>query len=158
MRPPPRPNGATARRELISVVGAVMRFIAGPRVRLEGGAGARRRFDRGCHRWNRNPRPQPQKFSKLTFLTYFRYPCMFLNWSSGALVGVGGSDFIGQVAGDEPRVWREDVRKSSRLFVPRRRSLPCRSGAPNRRPGERKGGTVAKGCLRMFERVGVVRA
>ena len=23
------------------------------------------------HRWNRNPRPQPNKFSKLVFLTYF---------------------------------------------------------------------------------------
>ena len=24
-----------------------------------------------AHRWNRNPRPQPNKFSKPVFLTYF---------------------------------------------------------------------------------------
>ena len=48
------------------------------------------------HRWNRNPRPQPNKFSKLVLLTYFSQSYTFLNWLSGALVGVGGSDFIGQ--------------------------------------------------------------
>ena len=46
-------------------------------------------------RWNRNPRPQPQKFSKLLFLVSFSESCIFLNRLSGALVGVGGSDFIG---------------------------------------------------------------
>ena len=40
------------------------------------------------HRWKRNPRPQPQKFSKLVFLIQFSYYYNFLN-------GVGGSDFIG---------------------------------------------------------------
>ena len=40
-------------------------------------------------------RPQPQTFSKLTFLSEFSKSYTFLNWLSGALVGVGGSDFIG---------------------------------------------------------------
>ena len=35
------------------------------------------------HRWNRNPRPRPQK--------------SFLDWSSGVLAGAGGSDFIGYI-------------------------------------------------------------
>ena len=42
------------------------------------------------HRWNRNPRHQPEKFSKLVFLMYLSQSCIFLNWLSGALVGVGG--------------------------------------------------------------------
>ena len=45
------------------------------------------------HRWNRNPRPQPQTFSKLVFLIQFSQSYIFLNWLSGALVGVGGPDF-----------------------------------------------------------------
>ena len=47
------------------------------------------------HRWSRNPRPQPQTFSKLALLIYFGESYIFLNWLSGALVGVGDSDFIG---------------------------------------------------------------
>ena len=47
------------------------------------------------HRWNRNPRPQPQTFSKLVFIMEFTQYYICLNWLSGALVGVGGSDFIG---------------------------------------------------------------
>ena len=47
-----------------------------------------------AHRWNRNPRPRPQTFSKFVFLHSFS-ELFFLNWLSGALVGVGGSDFIG---------------------------------------------------------------
>ena len=52
---------------------------------------------RGCvaHRWNGNPRTQPQTFGKLVFLIEFRKSYICLNWLSGALVGVGGSDFIG---------------------------------------------------------------
>ena len=53
----------------------------------------------GCrvliHRWNRNPRPKPQKFSKQMYLIELSRSWFYLNWSSGALVGVGGSDFIG---------------------------------------------------------------
>ena len=45
------------------------------------------------HRWNRNPRPQPQ--SNLVFLTQLSSYYIFLNWLFGALVGVGGSDFVG---------------------------------------------------------------
>ena len=48
-----------------------------------------------AHRWSGNSRPQPQKCSKLVFLTYFTRSCIFLTWCSGALVGVGGSDVIG---------------------------------------------------------------
>ena len=48
------------------------------------------------HRWNRNPRPQPQKFNKLVFLIQFSWSYISLNWLSVALVGVWGSDFIGQ--------------------------------------------------------------
>ena len=44
----------------------------------------------GAHRWNRNPRPQPQKSSKQAFLIYFSQSCIFLNWLSGALVGGRG--------------------------------------------------------------------
>ena len=44
-------------------------------------------------RWNRNPRPQPQSVSKLVFLRYFSSSYLCLSWLSGALVGVGGSDF-----------------------------------------------------------------
>ena len=47
------------------------------------------------HRRIRNPRPQPQKFSKLAFLIQFSQYCICPNWLSGALVWVGGSDFIG---------------------------------------------------------------
>ena len=47
------------------------------------------------HRWNRNPRPQPHKFSKLVFLIKFSESYICLNWLSGVLVGVGGSGFIG---------------------------------------------------------------
>ena len=47
------------------------------------------------HRWNRTPRPQPQTFSKLVFILYFSSCYIFLNRSSGAPVGVRGSDFIG---------------------------------------------------------------
>ena len=43
------------------------------------------------HRWNRNPRPQPQTFRNLV-------DYMFIHWLSGALVGVGGSDFIGYIS------------------------------------------------------------
>ena len=50
---------------------------------------------RQVHRWNRNPRPQPEKLSKLVFLVTIGEYCICLNWLSGALVGVGGSDFIG---------------------------------------------------------------
>ena len=39
------------------------------------------------HRWNRNPRPQPHKFNKLSVFNEFQL--------SGSLVGVGGFDFIG---------------------------------------------------------------
>ena len=47
------------------------------------------------HRWNRNPRAQPQTFSRLVFLIYFElsYGCIALNWLSGALVGAGGFRF-----------------------------------------------------------------
>ena len=41
------------------------------------------------------PRPQPQTFSKLVFLIEFSKSYICLDWLSGALVGVGGSDFIG---------------------------------------------------------------
>ena len=47
------------------------------------------------HRWNRNPRPQPQKYSNLVSLIECSQYCICLNWLSGALVGVGVSDFIG---------------------------------------------------------------
>ena len=47
-----------------------------------------------AHRWNRKPRPQPEKFSKTVSLTRFSRYDICLNWLSGALVGVGGSDFI----------------------------------------------------------------
>ena len=55
------------------------------------------------HRWNRNPRPRPQKCRKLVCLTYFSQHFICLNWLSGALVGDGGSDFIGQQASPAPR-------------------------------------------------------
>ena len=42
------------------------------------------------HRWNRNPRPQPEKLSKLVSLITCRP-------TSGTLVGVGGSGVIGCV-------------------------------------------------------------
>ena len=48
------------------------------------------------HRWTRKPRPQPRKFSKLMLLIQFSQSCICLNWLSGALIGVGGSDFIGR--------------------------------------------------------------
>ena len=38
------------------------------------------------HPWNRNPRPQPKKCSKLVSLIEFREAYTFLNWLSGALV------------------------------------------------------------------------
>ena len=44
-----------------------------------------------------HPRLQPQRpqtFSKLMFLLYFSESYIFLSWLSGALVGIGGSDFI----------------------------------------------------------------
>ena len=41
-----------------------------------------------------NPR-RPRNFSKLVFLMTFSRSYIFLNWLSGALVGVGGSDFFG---------------------------------------------------------------
>ena len=47
------------------------------------------------HRWNRNPRPQPKKFSKPASLITNSWYYMSLNWLSGVLLGVGGSDFIG---------------------------------------------------------------
>ena len=50
--------------------------------------------ERGDRRWNRNPRPQRQTFSKLVFLIYVMY-YISSNWLSWALVGVGGFDFIG---------------------------------------------------------------
>ena len=50
---------------------------------------------RVLHRWNRNPRPRPHQFSKLVFLIELSQSWIFLNWLSGALVGLGGSDFIG---------------------------------------------------------------
>ena len=53
--------------------------------------------EKGNRRWKRNPRPQPQKFSKLVFLIELSKSCLFLNWLSGALVGVGGSDIVGYV-------------------------------------------------------------
>ena len=40
------------------------------------------------HRWNRNPRPQPQKFSKLVFLIWCCSYCICLNWLSGAGVPI----------------------------------------------------------------------
>ena len=43
----------------------------------------------------RTPDPQLWKFSKLVLLIYFGEYCICLDWLSGALVGVGGSDFIG---------------------------------------------------------------
>ena len=46
-------------------------------------------------RWNRNPRSQPHKFSKLVFLMKFSSSLICLNCLSGALVGVRGSDFMG---------------------------------------------------------------
>ena len=42
-------------------------------------------------RWNRNPRPQPQKFSKLVFLIEVSEQYSCLNWLSGAPVGVRDS-------------------------------------------------------------------
>ena len=39
-----------------------------------------------AHRWKRNPRPLPQRFSKLVSLIEFSQYCIFLNWRSGALV------------------------------------------------------------------------
>ena len=44
--------------------------------------------------WRRNPRPQPQKLSKYVCLIEFDEFYICLNWLPGALVGVGGSDFI----------------------------------------------------------------
>ena len=42
------------------------------------------------------PEPRPQTIWQTgVFLIYFSQSCIFLNWLSGALVGVGGSDFIG---------------------------------------------------------------
>ena len=41
------------------------------------------------HRWNRNPRPQPQKFDELEFLVCVGESYICLNWLSGALVEVG---------------------------------------------------------------------
>ena len=46
------------------------------------------------HPWNRNPRPRPDTISNLVSLMTFNLYYMFLNWLSGILVGVGGSDFI----------------------------------------------------------------
>ena len=43
------------------------------------------------------PKPQPQKFSKLVFLINSVDIAFRRNWFSGALVGVGGSDFIGYI-------------------------------------------------------------
>ena len=56
------------------------------------------------HRWNMNLRPGPQTFSKQVFTILCSWYCISLNWSSGALVGVGGSnfiDYIRQVAVDK---------------------------------------------------------
>ena len=44
---------------------------------------------------NRNPRPQPQTFSKLASLIKSGQSWICLNWLSGALVGFWGSGFIG---------------------------------------------------------------
>ena len=45
-------------------------------------------------------RARPQKFGKLASLVEFGQSCVVgLNWLSEALVGVGGSDFIGYVRG-----------------------------------------------------------
>ena len=49
------------------------------------------------HRWNRNPRPQPRKFRTLVSLIRNISYYIVLNWLSRALVGVGGSDFIGYI-------------------------------------------------------------
>ena len=47
-----------------------------------------------------DPKPQPKIFSKLVFLMYLSQSSIisFLNWLSGALVGVRGSDLIGQAS------------------------------------------------------------
>ena len=50
------------------------------------------------HRWNKETLTATPKFSKLAFLIYFVTFYVCLNWLSGALVGVGGSDFIGYEA------------------------------------------------------------
>ena len=50
-----------------------------------------------AHRWNRNPRPRPQTLSTFASLINFGWSYIFLNWLSGALGGVVGSDFIGYV-------------------------------------------------------------
>ena len=52
-----------------------------------------------AHRWNTNPRPQPETFGKLVSLMQFSQSYIFLNWLSGFLLGVGNSDFIGNVRG-----------------------------------------------------------
>ena len=43
----------------------------------------------------RNPRPRPQTFGKLALLITFSPYYILLNWLSGSLVGVGGSNFSG---------------------------------------------------------------
>ena len=40
------------------------------------------------------PDPSPRNIMNWCFLIYFNCSYIFLNWLSGALVGVGGSDFI----------------------------------------------------------------
>ena len=47
----------------------------------------------GRHRWNGNPRPQPEKFRELMSLISFSESYIFLNWLSGALVGGRGFGF-----------------------------------------------------------------
>ena len=41
------------------------------------------------------PDHNPRNLSTLTFLMTFSQSCIFLNWLSGVLVAVWGSDFIG---------------------------------------------------------------
>ena len=64
------------------------------------------------HRRNMNPRPQPKTYSKFVFLIYFSWSYIFRNLLSGALVGVGGSDFIGYLWGCSratgPKSWKSN--------------------------------------------------
>ena len=47
----------------------------------------------------RTPEPQLQKFGKLVLLLEVGEYRICLDWLSGALVGVGGSDLLGYVRG-----------------------------------------------------------
>ena len=67
------------------------------------------------HRWNRKPRTPTSNISNLVFLMEFSQSSIFLNGLSGALVGVGGSDFVGYLG--EAQVQRPSNARGQPVLV-----------------------------------------